>query len=163
MKIVLCAMFLICNVSFAEKSNKEKARDMYLKVKNDFKEVSEIKLSKFRKLSEENKVQLVDVRKEKERDVSMISGAISKNEFEKNIKKYEDKIIVVYCTIGYRSAKYIKKLKKKNVLAYNLEGSILGWVHEALPVVNPTKEEVKRVHVYGRSWNVLPKDYEGVW
>ena len=65
-------------------------------------------------------VLLVDVRTEKERDVSMISGAVSLNEFKTNVlplleaKSDDDSalpdMIVTYCTIGFRSGVEARKL-----------------------------------------------------
>lgn len=163
MRLALLLILLVANTSFAEQSNKDIARKMYLEVKKEFKDVPEVTLSKAKELNKKNEIVFIDVRKKKEREISTIPGAIGTEEFEKNRSKYEDKVIAVYCTIGYRSAKYIKKLKKKKVRAYNLEGSILGWVHDSRPVVNKKGKAVKTVHVYGRSWNHLPEDYKGVW
>lgn len=163
MKLILIMMFLIVGNAFANDTNKIKAKKMYQDIKEDFKEVPEIKLSEIDALVKVDKVLFIDVREDEERKVSVIPGAISKDEFEKNLGKYKNKKIVAYCTIGYRSAKYIKKLKKKGIKAYNLEGSILGWVHNGRPVVSKGGKESKRVHVYGRSWNYLPEGIKGEW
>ena len=53
---------------------------------------------------------LVDVRSAPERDVSMIAGAISSQQYEADPSAYGDRTIVLYCTIGYRSGKYARKL-----------------------------------------------------
>lgn len=64
-------------------------------------------------------VLLVDVRTDSERGVSMISGAVSLNEFKTNVlpslqAKSEDSalpdMIMTYCTIGYRSGVEGRKL-----------------------------------------------------
>ena len=66
-------------------------------------------------------VLLVDVRTDPERDVSMISGAVSLNEFKTNVlpsleAESVDKdsllpdMIVTYCTIGFRSGVEARKL-----------------------------------------------------
>lgn len=65
-------------------------------------------------------VLLVDVRTDAERDVSMISGAVSLTEFKTNVlplleaKSGDDSalpdMIVTYCTIGYRSGVEASKL-----------------------------------------------------
>ncbi len=65
--------------------------------------------------------------------------------------------IVVYCSVGYRSAKIAQKLQdmgRKNV--FNLEGSIFQWVNEGRPVFN---EEglTERVHPYDDRWGSLLK------
>ena len=161
MKTLVLIFFLSIGNSFAKKSNKIKVKKMYQKIKKDFKQVPELSLQEVDLLK--NNVLLIDVREDKERKVSMIPGAISKEDFEKNKETYTGKKLAVYCTIGYRSAKYVKKLKKRGIEAFNLEGSILGWIHEGKPVVDRNGEEVKRVHVYGRSWNHLPKGFKAEW
>ena len=163
MKTVLLLILLCSNVAAAGKDHKEIATNMYQKIKSDFKDVSELKLSRVQGLMDKNKIVFVDVRGKKERDISVIPGAISIKEFEANIQHYQNKIVAVYCTIGYRSAKYVRKLKKKNVSAFNLEGSILGWVHGKRRVANPQGKPVKTVHVFGSNWNHLPAGYKGVW
>ena len=74
---------------------------------------------------------VVDVRTEAERAVSVIKGAVTKEQYEADVNgEYVGKKIVAYCTIGYRSGKYVEKLiKDKGVDAYNLRGSILAWTH----------------------------------
>ncbi|MCK5551872.1 MAG: rhodanese-like domain-containing protein, partial [Deltaproteobacteria bacterium] len=100
--------------------------------------------------------------KRREQEVSMLPGAITSEEFEGNMEKYQDKTIVVYCTIGNRSGHYTKHLIEKGIRAYNLRGSILAWIHAGQRLVSDG-EETRRVHVYGRKWNLAPKEYEAVW
>lgn len=158
MKIIVLIVLMASGNVFAKRSNKIKATKMYQDIKNDFKGVPELKLADLN-----DEVILIDVRKTAERKVSMIPGAISQEEFERNKGRYKGKKIAVYCTIGYRSAKYVKKLKRSGIKAYNLEGSILGWVHEGKPVVDGSGKKVMNVHVYGSSWNYLPEGYKGEW
>jgi len=108
------------------------------------------------------KMILVDVRSEKEQKVSMIPGAISVAEFEKNKEKYRGKAIITYCTIGYRSGKYAKQLLKEKFNAYNLEGSILGWSHSKGSLVDLKGKPTKKVHIYSKGWDYLPKGFTPV-
>jgi rhodanese-related sulfurtransferase len=163
MKIFFLIFLNTLSNSFSKESNKIKVENMYLAIKSNFSEVPEIKLSEIDKLIQENGIQFVDVREEKERSISIIPNAISKEEFEGHIDKYKSKKIVVYCTIGYRSASYAKKLKKMGIKAYNLEGSILGWVHDGRQVVSEDGKVSKRVHVYGPPWNYPPTGLTGEW
>ena len=105
---------------------------------------------------------LVDVRTQKEQDISIIPGAISKEHFEKNIDKFKGKKVIAYCTIGFRSSRYVEKLLKKGHNAFNLWGSILAWAHEGGELVIKHKK-TKKIHTYSRFWNLLPKGYEGVY
>ncbi len=161
MRTTILTLFLLLGSCVSKESNKVKAHKMYLEIKKDFNNVPEFKLSEVERLK--SNIQFVDVRAIDERKVSIIPEAISKEEFEKNISTFKDKKIVVYCTIGYRSGKYVQKLKNMNIDAYNLEGSLLGWAHYGKPLVTPSGNEVKKAHVYGRSWNYLPEDFTSTW
>lgn len=107
---------------------------------------------------------LVDVRTDKERAVSTLPGAITARDFEKRLDEIaaEGRTVVAYCTIGARSSSYAARMGKRGVRVLNLEGSILAWTHaggEFMSDSGPTR----RVHVYGRSWNLAADGYETVW
>jgi len=44
----------------------------------------------------------------------------------------------------------------------NLRGGLLAWVHDGGKVYD-RNGETRRIHVYGRKWDLGPKDYEAVW
>jgi rhodanese-related sulfurtransferase len=81
-------------------------------------------------------VLLVDVRTKSERDVSMISGAVSLDEFKANVlPSLESKpavdgdsalpdMIVTYCTIGFRSGMEARKL------IHDYPKLFVGWDHD---------------------------------
>lgn len=148
--------------TLAQNTNKMKAEEMYGDIKKKFANVPEMKISEYKNLAPRDLI-LVDVRDTEEIKISTLPGAISLVEYEKRQHEFTDKKIVVYCTIGYRSAKYVKKLKSKGREAYNLEGSLLGWVHNGGLVVDSLGKPTQKVHVYGRQWNYLPPGYLGVW
>jgi sodium/bile acid cotransporter 7 len=105
---------------------------------------------------------IVDTRGDDERAVSMIPGALSQEEFEERREELAGREVVTYCTIGYRSGLYTEKLVEEGWTAFNLRGSIVSWTHVGGALVEdgaPTK----RVHVYGRKWNLLADGYEAVW
>lgn len=106
---------------------------------------------------------LVDVRTKVERDVSYIGRSISKEEFEANRPKYIDKEIVFYCTIGVRSTQYAIEKMREGFIVFVLKGGVLSWAHAGKTFVGPNNEETKKVHVYSEAWNLLPKDYEGIF
>ncbi len=107
-------------------------------------------------------VVLVDVRREEERAVSHIAGSIPYWEFEKNAEAYRDRPVVCYCTIGWRSSAYARDLVREGWDARNLEGSLLAWAQHDRELVGPDGP-TRRLHVYGKRWNVLPPGWEGVW
>jgi rhodanese-related sulfurtransferase len=107
---------------------------------------------------------LVDVRAEKERKISIISGAITVTQLENNSAHYKNKNILLYCTIGERSSVYALKLNKlgwKNTA--NLRGGVLAWALNGQNFVTPDNKKTNKVHVYAAAWNLLPVNYIGVW
>lgn len=137
---------------------------MYEEYREDFPGIGEISAHELAgKLADKEDLVIVDVRESEEREVSTIPGSISKEEFEKKRDVFQDQTIVVHCTIGYRSGMYVQELAEQGIEAYNLKGSILSWVHEGQPVVDAEGNVTKRVHVYGKKWDLLPEGYEAVW
>ncbi|HVW38199.1 MAG TPA: rhodanese-like domain-containing protein [Pirellulales bacterium] len=105
---------------------------------------------------------IVDVREPHEQAVSMIPGAISRTEFEARKDDFRNIPIIAYCTLGFRSGKFAARLRDEGLDAYNLRGAILAWTHTGQPLVD-AEGETRRVHVYGRKWNLVASGYEGVW
>lgn len=106
---------------------------------------------------------LVDCREDRERAVSLIDGAISKAEFEADPSRYGDRVIVAYCTIGYRSGVYAASLSERGFDAKNLVGGVLAWAHDGQSFVGADGAETRNVHVYGAEWDLLPDSYESVY
>lgn len=66
-----------------------------------------------------------------------------------------DDPVVVYCSVGYRSAKTVQDIQEmgyQNVT--NLEGSIFAWANEGRPVFRGN-EPVSEVHPYDEQWGKL--------
>ena len=103
----------------------------------------------------------VDVRKEAEQEVSMLPGAITDKEFLKKPGAYRDRLVIAYCTIGYRSGGFAQKLQKKSIPVLNLQGGILVWLHAHGKVYKHGKA-VNRVHVYGKKWDLVPSAYKSI-
>ncbi|PCJ55480.1 MAG: hypothetical protein COA79_20485 [Planctomycetota bacterium] len=160
---LFCSVFYSCNGKSENLSAKiKKVDEMYEKLAVNFDKIKTINVDELHQNLNSNEYILVDVRKPNEQNISMLPGAISISSFRINKTKYKKKIIVFYCTIGYRSGEMIKEFSKDNFDIYNLKGSILSWVLHGYPVFKDNKK-VKEVHVYGRSWNILPKEYKAVW
>lgn len=155
-----------CAVQEVERSDLEKRQSMekmYEEYRPEFEKAPEISVEELLERRTNETIVIVDVREDSERVVSMIPGAISKTEFENRKAEFKDTPIIVHCTIGYRSGKYVEDLTEDGLDAYNLKGSILAWAHAGQPVIDATGEETRRIHVYGKQWNLLPEDYEAVW
>ncbi|MCP9835471.1 MULTISPECIES: rhodanese-like domain-containing protein [unclassified Cyanobium] len=104
---------------------------------------------------------LVDVREPHERRVSMLPGAITQQDFERNSARYRSWVVVPYCTIGLRSGIYTRELRGQGFEVRNLAGSALAWAHAGLPFESKGKA-TRRVHVFNADWNLLPRGYEPV-
>ena len=104
---------------------------------------------------------IVDARSKVESDVSIIPGAITKTHFEQTAAQHEGKIIIAYCTIGFRSGLLVRSLKRKGFNAWNYRGSILDWCKNGLPLTTHDGEATQRVHTYSR-WLSVPQEYIAV-
>ena len=69
----------------------------------------------------------------------------------------KDQPIVVYCSVGYRSARIAEQLKQAGFsFVYNLEGSIFQWANEGRPVFKDDRPTLL-VHPYNPLWGRLLK------
>ncbi len=71
-----------------------------------------------------------------------------------------NRAIVVYCAVGYRSARAADLLRRHGYAnAVNFEGSIFAWANEGRPLFRGT-QRVTEVHPYNEYWGkLLGKDY----
>lgn len=109
---------------------------------------------------------IVDVRTREEQDVSMIRSAIRREDFEELKSEFKGHKVVAYCTIGYRSGQYVEKLRAEKFDAYNLKGSILSWTHAGGELERGSgdgEQVIKRVHTYGKNWDLASREYEAVY
>jgi rhodanese-related sulfurtransferase len=103
---------------------------------------------------------LVDARSPAEIAVSRIPDAIGPDELP---ALRAGRPVLVYCTVGMRSAKVTQQLRAAGIEAWNLTGGILGWAAAGGALVDPRGEPTRKVHTYGARWNHLPPGYEAVW
>lgn len=152
------------NIAMQSKdSKKAMITSLYKQYAKKFPQVIGIEAKDLKRLMQQGEeIVLVDVRSPMEMAVSMIPGAISKEEFEQNIKQYQNKMIVAYCTIGYRSGKYAHSSQSKGIKIINLEGSLLAWSHVQGKLVN-SLGETQQVHVFNRQWQLTAANYKAVW
>ena len=111
-------------------------------------------------------VVLIDVRDTAEQLVSMLPGAITAADFEAQCKSdadcFSNTVCVPYCTIGYRSGLYCRRLQNgdfhvKPAAVMNGEGVVL-WSHD----VGLFAGGVKRLHCYGREWEAAADGFSTV-
>jgi rhodanese-related sulfurtransferase len=137
----------------------------YAFVKSEFPDLPEFSNRSLYELTHDKRADyiVVDVRTPQERNVSIIAGAIDNAYFERNLASYQNKKIIVYCTIGYRSGYYASELRQKGFDAYNLSEGILGWTHVDGLLVDPQGQATSQVHVYSRPWNLALKNHIAVF
>lgn len=165
---IISGIFLVSLLSFVVVcyiSPQVSLKSAYLLVKLEFPDLPEFSNQSLQALSREEKRDyvLVDVRTPEERNVSIIAGAIDNGYFEHNITSYQNKKIIVYCTIGYRSGFYAEALREKGLDAYNLSEGILGWTHVDGLLVNSQGQTTDEVHVYSRPWDLAVKNAVAVF
>jgi rhodanese-related sulfurtransferase len=106
--------------------------------------------------------EILDVRTGAEFEVSHLQGARRVDPDDPKIEPLRiapDATVVVYCSIGYRSAGIVKQLQRAGITnVYNLEGGIFAWANEDRPVYRG-KERAGVVHPYDELWGrFLRKD-----
>lgn len=104
-------------------------------------------------------VVLIDVREPEEFAVSHLAGAVRATSVDHAAALVEDApegaTIVAYCSVGYRSAGLVARLRERGVAGvYNLEGSIFRWANEDRPLYRGALP-VRRVHPFDESWGAL--------
>lgn len=113
---------------------------------------------------------LVDIRSQEERDVSMIPGAITVEDFEALVKTnpevVKSRLIVPYCTIGYRSGKWGTHLVEQHGFTNvrNGEGIVL-WTYESSNLVSKKGDVIEpsmTVHTFGSSWDLAADGFSTI-
>lgn len=98
---------------------------------------------------------LLDVRSDQEIAVSALRGARAR---DPDTDATIDGPIVVYCSVGWRSAIAARQLARGGARdVRNLEGGIFEWANEGRPVLRGTRV-VRDVHPFDRLWAVFLDD-----
>jgi rhodanese-related sulfurtransferase len=101
---------------------------------------------------------LLDVRTPEEQRVSHLQDARLVDARNPNIGALTiptDATVVVYCSMGYRSASIIEALEqtgRQNI--YNLEGGLFDWANQDRPIYRGVKR-THGVHPFNRVWGLL--------
>ena len=102
---------------------------------------------------------LLDVRTRAEFDVSHLRDAkhVEPDAAAAAVGGRKDQPIVTYCSVGYRSGAFAKKLGDAGYTnVTNLEGSIFRWANEGRALV-ASGLPTDKVHPYNRTWGLLLK------
>jgi len=101
---------------------------------------------------------LVDVREKSEFEISHLENAIHSqqaNEIHRLFEEGNFSEVVVYCSVGYRSAEMARLLGHQGLRSvFNLEGSIFEWANQDRPV-HSSAGPVEKVHPYDAEWGKL--------
>ncbi len=151
-----------CSTSSSDREKAARIEAMYERYRGSFPDEPEITVAELLRTKAEQAAVLSDVREAEERAVSIIPGAMTPAQFEAQIARHSGQTLVSYCTIGYRSGQHAEGLRRRGLRAFNLKGGILVWTHAGQPVVHDGKP-VRRLHVYGRRWNLAPAGYRSEW
>ncbi len=113
-------------------------------------------------------VHILDTRKPEEYQVSHLPGAhfLDYNNYKNaNLDTLpKGGIIVVYCSVGYRSEKVGEYLLKKGYpTVYNIHGGIFQWKNTGHTVVDEKGHPTERVHTYNRNWSKFLIEGEAVY
>ncbi len=129
-------------------------------IKENFSEVEHITIDEFISRKQDNQILLIDVREAEEYAISHIPGAINitdANEIASLADNLEQEV-VVYCSVGYRSAIMAEKLQKIGVYdVANLQGSIFAWANADMRLTNKIGD-TKVVHPFDKHWGQLLND-----
>ncbi len=103
---------------------------------------------------------LVDAREPEEFALSHLPNAYQAQTIAEVVQAgiTRDMSVVVYCSIGYRSARFAQALNEVGYQATNLEGSIFQWANEDRPLVTNRNGQVvstDEVHPYDTLWGLL--------
>ncbi len=135
---------------------------MYGRYRRAFPGIAEISAAAALELTAGGLVVFVDIRDPAEQAISMLPGAVTGEELLTDPDHFADHPLVAYCTVGYRSGKFVQRYSDRFPRLQNLEGGILAWLHAGGQVYHcnlPTR----RVHVYGERWLLQPAGYEPVY
>lgn len=98
---------------------------------------------------------ILDVREPAEFAVSHLRGARRVDPDLRDVSSLgvaRSSTIVVYCSVGYRSAEMATRLRAAGYRrVYNLQGGVFHWANEGRPVFRGS-QEAERVHPYDEDW-----------
>ena len=151
--VFLCVYSVLVSSVVADDVRDDAAKRLRIEVlykdyQKDFTDVVAVSAERAITLAGPERLLFVDVRKQAEQEVSMLPGAITDKEFLKNPGAYKGHLVIAYCTIGYRSGEFARKLQKKEIPVLNLRGGILAWIHAGGKVYKQGKAVTPRTRLW---------------
>ncbi|KHK04111.1 rhodanese-like domain-containing protein [Desulfovibrio sp. TomC] len=162
--LVFCLLATACqHPPTDDAARAQRINELFAGYRQDFPDVPEMAPAAALSLWREGKAVFIDARSDAERAVSTLPGAVTVEQFTADPGRYAGKTAVAYCTIGYRSGLLTRKLNRQGLAVANLEAGLLGWLHAGGTLVDAAGAPTRRVHVYGRTWDLAPLAYTAVW
>ena len=167
---ILAGATLLASTLRAEPIAEERWQDTLRLVREAFPEVRQLATEGFarfleagfleaRLLDERAGVVLLDARSKEEFNTSHLQHAVHAEDVQTALNalrgRDEKRIVVVYCSVGYRSSRLANRLRALGVKdVFNLEGSLFKWANEGRPVYRGS-QRVRQVHPYDEDWGEL--------
>lgn len=133
------------------------------KIRKEFPDIEHIESGTVAALLEGGSVLLVDSRTAEEFAVSHLTGAVNletSDQVQEHLKSLttQPKSIIIYCSVGQRSAVLTEKLEKKGIKnVKNFVGSIFAWANEDRPMIDSKGKPAEKVHPFNKFWGRLVK------
>ncbi|MBL7201264.1 MAG: rhodanese-like domain-containing protein [Anaerolineae bacterium] len=125
-------------------------------------DVPSLSVREYLRRSEREDWTVIDSRSRRERGVSIIPGSISREAFESHATQHARRSLLVYCTVGCRSATYTQALRRQGYEAFNLLGGVLAWALAGRMFVTLDGRPTREVDAHGRSRKAFPTGYRPV-
>jgi len=123
-------------------------------IARNFPEVKSLSTDELTQMLGNEEIILIDVRQPEEFLVSNIQGAINIVSPKGVITSHDD-LIIVYCSVGYRSAKFANHLQQAGYTrVLNLHGSIFEWANKGYPLYQGAGL-THYVHPHDNKWGKL--------
>ena len=105
---------------------------------------------------------VIDARSQAEYEVSHLKAAVHIDPIAPDLQPLSEVVkntpIVVYCSIGYRSATIAQQLQKAGFTrVFNLSGGLFQWANEGR-LMFQNEEVTQCIHPYNAMWGKLLKD-----
>lgn len=118
-----------------------------------------ITMEKVHEIQKENKsITFLDTREYAEHKVSHIKNSIfvgyNKINWDKIMKLDKDAIIVVYCSVGYRSGKVAEKMIELGFTnVTNLYGGLFNWANNGGVISTTMGTNTNEIHGFSKKWS----------
>lgn len=153
-RLCYCAILVIFPLITAFSFSTPTWKKINNRIAKKFPEVQNITTEELAQTLDKEKRYLYDVRPAEEYAVSSIAGAIN-IESVTNVKASKDEKIVVFCSVGYRSAEFARQLQRAGYTrVYNLSGSIFEWANKGYPLFRGASQ-TNFVHPFNDDWGKL--------